>query len=114
MKRLLSRVQLRNQRVVYRSHDGFTVVQIDRHGTEHAQFIPESVVEYLAERLRGDDVSVEDAFDLLQPVASQLDLPYTHSHKLHYYAQEALVALVAAGRASLEKRGRRFVYRMKR
>lgn len=55
---------------------------------------------------------VAEVQEVLEPVATRLALPYTYGYKLHFYAQDALVVLVALKQARLSKEGRRYLYHL--
>jgi hypothetical protein len=107
---LVGTVELRNSHWVYRKGTDFRVVQKDRHGEEHAELIPRDVVDFIAGRTRGGEIDVDKAAQLLDSAAGDLRLPYTYGYKLHYYAQDVLIVLVAVGAASVRKVGRAYLY----
>jgi hypothetical protein len=108
----IGQVELRNSHRVYYQEDSYRVEQINpnREQVTYSYDIPDKAVEYLYNQLKGRKVTPEDASTVLKPVAKNLNLPYTYGHKLDYYAQEALVVLVALGKASLTKEGRAYFY----
>jgi len=110
--KFIGQVELRNSRRVYYLEDFYRVEQVNpnREQVNYSYDIPDKVVEYLYNQLKGRKVTKKDAFTVLNPVAKQLNLPFTNGYKLDYYAQEALVVLVALGKASLSKEGRAYFY----
>ena len=110
--KFIGQVELRNSRLVYYLEDYYRVEQVNprKEQKRYSDDIPDQAVEYLYNQLKGRKVTPEDASTVLQPVAKNLNLPYTYGHKLDYYAQEALVVLVALGKASLTKEGRAYFY----
>lgn len=112
MIKFIGQVELRNCHVVYYLEDYYRVEQVNprKEQKTYSDDIPDQAVEYLYNQLKGRKVTPEDASTVLKPVAKNLNLPYTHGHKLDYYAQEALVVLVALGKASLTKEGRAYFY----
>ncbi len=112
MIKFIGQVELRNHRRVYYQEDSYRVEQINpnREQVTYSYDIPDKAVEYLYNQLKGCKVTPEDASTILKPVAKSLNLPFNYGHKLDYYAQEALVVLVALGKASLSKEGRGYFY----
>jgi hypothetical protein len=110
--KFIGQVELRNSRRVYYQEDSYRVEQINpnREQVTYSYDIPDKAVEYLYNKLKACKVTPKDAATVLQPVAKNLNLPYNSDHKLDYYAQEALVVLVALGKASLTKEGRAYFY----
>ena len=110
--KFIGQVELRNSRLVYYLEDYYRVEQVNtrKEQKRYSDDIPDQAVEYLYNQLKGRKVTPEDASTVLKPVAKNLNLPYTYGHKLDYYAQEALVVLVALGKASLTKEGRAYFY----
>ena len=74
------------------------------------QEVEGAVIRHLAKELEGQTVTVEEAEEVLRN--SGLELPYQFGYKLHYYAQNVLVVLIASGQASHTKVGRRFEYHL--
>lgn len=107
---LIGELTLRNDRRVYESGNAYWVVQVDRHGTEHAQEITSNVIEYVGRRLAGQEVAVEDAVEVLSEAVTRLRLPFSYGHKLRFYVQDVLIVLVALDRADLRRVGPRFFY----
>lgn len=95
---------------VYTGPDGYRVVQEGKHEEEYSHFIQSNVVEFLQERFECCRISAEEASFALEEVATDYHLPYTYGHKLRYYAQSALLVLVARGHASIEKERQKFLY----
>lgn len=112
MRMLVGEVQLRNHYRIYDEGFQYLVEGENDHGQTHGQYVSVGVVEYLHRALAGQLVRVEDAEGVLGPVARQLVLPYTYGHKLHFYAQDVLIVLVALNRARVSKEGRRYLYRL--
>lgn len=112
MIRFIGEVELRNHRRVYYLQDFYRVEQVNsnREQKTYSCDIPDKVVEYLYNQLKGRTVRKKDASTVLKPVANELNLPYSDRHQLDYYAQEVLVVLVALGKASLSKEGRAYFY----
>lgn len=110
--KFIGQVELRNSHRVYYQEDSYRVEQINpnREKVTYSYDIPDKAVEYLYNQLKGRKVTPKDATTVLQPVANNLNLPYNSDRKLDYYAQEALVVLVALRKASLTKEGRAFFY----
>ena len=106
-------IDLRNTYRVYREPNGAYLVESeDRHGALHAQRVSAAASDWLGRRLAGAIVTREEAADTLEPVADELGLPYSCGHKLGYYAQDILLTLVAEERATIEKVGRGYNYRV--
>ncbi|MEG4319879.1 MULTISPECIES: hypothetical protein [unclassified Microcoleus] len=112
MIKFIGQVELRNSRRVYYLEDFYRVEQVNpnREQVTYSYDIPDKAVEYLYNQLKGRKVRTKDASTVLKPVANELNLPYSDSHQLDYYAQEVLVVLVALGKASLSKEGRGYFY----
>ena len=112
MIKFIGEVELRNSRRVYYQEDSYRVEQINpnREQVTYSDDIPDKAVEYLYNQLKGCKVTPKDASTVLQAVAKNFNLPYNYGHKLDYYAQEVLVVLVALGKVSLSKDGRRYFY----
>jgi hypothetical protein len=110
--KFIGQVELRNSRRVYYQEDSYRVEQINpnREQVTYSYDIPDKAVEYLYNQLKGRKVTPKDAATVLQPVAKNLNLPYNSGHQIGYYAQEALVVLVALRKASLTKEGRAYFY----
>lgn len=110
--KFIGQVELRNSHRVYYQQDSYRVEQINqnREQVTYSYDIPDKAVEYLYNKLKGCKVTPKDAATVLQPVAKNLNLPYNSGHKIDYYAQEALVVLVALGQAILTKEGRAYFY----
>lgn len=111
---LIGEIRLKNLRLIYESPSEYVVVQIDRHGNRHEQDIPKVVAETVANILEGEQISVDEATGILEPMIDDgiFQTPFTYGHKLHYYVQDDLLVLVAIGRAERRKGGRAFVYRI--
>ncbi len=101
-------VTLRSQYHVERSADRYRIRSVTPRDAEFGQAVEGKVVRYLAKALEGQTVTVEQAISAL--LKSGLRLPYQYGHKLRYFTQDALVALVASGQASHTRVGRRFEY----
>lgn len=109
MIKFIGQVELRNSHRVYYQQDSYLVEQINPK-KKYSGDIPDKVVEYLYNELKGRKVTPKDASTVLHPVAKNWNLPYTDGWQLDYYAQEALVVLVALGKAILTKEGRAYFY----
>ena len=111
---LIDEITLRNRYLVYTSVSGFNVVQVDKHGDRHQQAFTPEVVDFVADLLDGEEVTVDQVVDTIEPLAEQevIDLPFTHGFKLRFYLQSILIILVATGRAELRKDRRAFIYRI--
>lgn len=107
---LLDIIVLRNRHRIYRKDGGFWVVQEGRHGEEYAHPIPAQVVRFVEEQLKGLRVTAADTADFLAQHAERLGLPFTHGHKLYYYAIDVLLVLVALHRAVMEKVSNGYYY----
>lgn len=110
---LLGELKLRNLYQVFRDGSGYRVEGEDGHGQTHGQHISEGAVKSLRSQLFGQLATVEEAADVLQSVAVALNLPFTYGRKLHFYAQSALIVLVVLKDATVQKEGRRYLYRIK-
>lgn len=112
MIKFIGQVELRNSRRIYYQGDSYLVEQVNprREQTTYSCDIPDKVVEYLYNELKGRQVRKEDASTVLHRVANQLNLPFTYGRQLDFYAQEVLVVLVALGQAILTKEGRAYFY----
>jgi len=110
--RFIGQVELRNCHRVYYLENFYRVEQVkpNREKVTYSYDIPDKAVEYLYNQLKGCKVTTQDAFTVLNPVANKLNFPFTNGYKLNYYAQEALVVLVALGKAILTKEGRAYFY----
>lgn len=107
----IGKVELRNHHLVYYQEDSYRVEKVNPRKEQETHYydIPDKVVEYLSNELKGCKVRKEQASKVLK-AANQLNLPFTYGHKLDFYAQEALVVLVALGQAILTKEGRAYFY----
>ena len=86
----------------------YRVTSITPQKAEFGQSIDGKIVRHLATALAGQTVTVEDAEKELRN--SGLRLPYQYGYKLHFFAQDTLIVLIASGQASQSKVGRRFEY----
>ena len=105
---VIGTVRLRKERKVERSADTYRVTSITPQKAEFGQSIDGKIVRHLAKALAGQTVTVEDAEKELRN--SGLRLPYQYGYKLHFFAQDILIVLIASGQASQSKVGRRFEY----
>lgn len=101
-------VTLRKQRFVERNADVYRVRSITSRHAEFGQSIDGKIVRHLALALSGETVTVEGAEKELR--RSGLSMPYQYGHKLHFFAQDVLIVLVASGQASHRAVGQRFEY----
>jgi hypothetical protein len=101
-------VILRNQYHVEREADTFRVWSVTKRGADFGQIVKGEIVRYLGNALQGQTVTVPEAESAL--LNSGLSLPYNYGYKLHFFAQNALVALVATGNASHRRVGQGFEY----
>ncbi len=107
---LLGEITLRNKHRIYGDGQGFRVVSCKEYGIEHVQVIPSQNIDRLMELSHGRTVTAPQAASLFGACCGDLDLPYTYGYKLQYYVQEMLLVLVATGKATMSKKGRRYVY----
>lgn len=110
MKKLLSRVNLRNEYTVYEDGGSYLVAGENRRGQRYECRVRQEAVTYLRDRMAGRRISAEQAGDALGPVAERFKLPYTYGDKLRYSGQYVLIAAVALGHATVAKEGRAYVY----
>jgi hypothetical protein len=108
----IATVKLRNDYRVERSADQFRVRSVTDRDGEYGQLVKEEIVRHLGKTLRGQTVTVNEVERVL--LKSGLRLPYRYGYKLHFFAQQSLVTLVACGRASHAKVGNRFEYHVAR
>jgi hypothetical protein len=101
-------VRLRKEYYIDRKADVFRVWSVTERGADFGQNIKGEIVRHLAKTLQGQTVTVPKAARAL--LKSGIPLPYNYGHKLQFFAQSALVALVATGNASHRRVGRRFDY----
>lgn len=101
-------VTLRNKYHVDREADAFRVWSATERGADFGQIVKGEIIRYLASALEGQTVTVPDAERTL--LKSGIPLPYKYGYKLHFFAQSALIALVATGNASHQRIGRGFEY----
>jgi hypothetical protein len=101
-------VTLRNQYHVEREADTFRIWSATKRGADFGQTVEGKIVRYLANALQGQTVTVPEAQRAL--LKSAMRLPYSYGHKLHFFTQSVLVALVATGNASHRRVGRGFEY----
>ena len=101
-------VTLRNTYHVNREADTYRVWSDNKRGADFGQKVEGKVVRCLANALQGQTVTVPEAESAL--LKSGIKLPYTYGYKLHFFAQDALVVLVATGNASHRRVGRGFEY----
>lgn len=113
MKKLLSRVNLRNEYTVYEDGGSYLVAGENRRGQRYECRVRQEAVSYLRDRAKGRRVTAEQAGDLLEPVAERFKLPYTYGDKLRYSGQYVLIAAVALGHTTVSKEGRSYVYAMR-
>jgi hypothetical protein len=108
-------IRLRNTHRVYRDgRGGYLVEQEDAHGVQHTQRVSQEATDWLGSHLAGSVTTRQEAAELLETVAQDLQLPFSYGYKLGYYAQDILLTLVAEGRATVDKVGRGFEYRIQR
>jgi len=108
-REFIGEVQLRNQRRVFSEGGNFVVEQLDRHGGSHLEPVTGEVVSWLHNVLRGRTVTRLEVADVLSRPGAP-DLPYYGGFKFGFFAQEAMVVLVALDIASIRKVGNRFEY----
>jgi len=101
-------VTLRNKYQVHREADTFRVWSATARGADFGQIVRGEIVRHLAKALQGQTVTVPEAERAL--LNSGIPLPYNYGYKLHFFAQNVLIALVATGNASHRRVGRRFEY----
>jgi|SRR5581483_4084571 len=101
-------VTLRNEYYVNCEADTYRVWSGNERGADFGQTVEGKIVRYLADALQGQTVTVPEAESAL--VKSGLRLPYKYGYKRHFFAQSALIALVATGNASHRRVGRGFEY----
>jgi hypothetical protein len=106
-------IELRRLHRVYRDgRNGFFVEIEDGHGATHTNHVSAEASDWLGRRLAGSTTTRKEAAGLLEPVADELGLPFQYGYKLDYYAQDILLTLVAEGRATVERAGRGYEYRV--
>ena len=111
MKTFLGEVTL--QRRTYRVYDtanGYTCESTNKQGDGKVHELPVEVIEHAASVLAGTQWAVKDAELALQAAATRDRWKYTYGHQYHYMVQDVLVVMVATGRATVEKDGKKFVY----
>ena len=99
---------MRNEYRVDREADMFRVSSANKRGADFGQIVEGRIVRYLAKALEGQTVTVPEAETALRK--SGIKLPYSYGYKLHFFAQNALIVLVAIGNASHRRIGRGFEY----
>ena len=109
---LLSEIRLKNLHIIYESASQYSVVHVDTHGERHEKVISKETVDAIANRLKGEHISVDEAVKMLEPMINRglIQLPFKYGHKLRFYIHAVLLVLVAAGRAEQRKVGRAFLY----
>lgn len=110
MKKLLGKVNLRNDYMVYEDGGSYLVAGENRRGQIYESKISQDAVLYLRDRLRGQRVDAAGAARILAPKAESFKLPYTYGDKLRYSAQHVLIVLVALDEATVIKEGRSYMY----
>jgi len=105
---LVGVVKLRNEYHVHRKADTFRVWSATARGADYGQTVSGEIVRHLAKALQGQTVTVPKAESEL--LKSGIRLPYNYGYKLHFFAQSALIALVATRNASHRRVGRGFEY----
>lgn len=105
-------VSLRTPRTVYREATRYRLDSLDRRGNPHASFLPAGAVATVHERWNGKTLDVDLACQDIEPLAVDLELPYTYGHKLRYCVQDLLIVLAAEGAALIAQEGRKYVYRV--
>jgi len=111
---LIGSVTLRNTRSVCRRGSDITVCQ-KRGTTTYQRIIPEANLKRFCQALEGSTLTVGEAVEALTTAlgTAQKDLlNYESGHKRYYEVQDYLIAAVALKKASHEKQGRAFVYRI--
>jgi hypothetical protein len=94
---LILTIRLRNTHRVYRDgRGGYLVEQEDAHGVQHTQHVSRDAPDWLGSHLAGS-VTRQEAAELLETVAQELQLPFSYGYKRGYYAQDILLTLVAEG-----------------
>lgn len=101
-------VTLRTTYRVTRDADTFHVSSANTRGADFGQSIEGQLIRYLAHALQGQTVTVPEAQSAL--LKSGIKLRYTYGYKLRFFAQYALIVLVATGNASHRRVGRSFEY----
>lgn len=111
---LIGEVRLRNSYFVYASANDYTVVALDRHGDRHEQTFEFESVDFVADLLDGEEVTVDQALNTIEPLVDErvIQFPFTYGYKLRFYLQSILIILVATGRAELRRDRRAFIYRI--
>jgi hypothetical protein len=110
MKEFIAEVTLRKPYEVYRVGDEYQVERNVRPGTTYVTKAPKSHVERLAKLLMGRTTGTDEVANAIRSSIPHDDLPYAYGYKLRFYAQSALIVLVALGIARKVKEGRRFLY----
>ena len=113
MKKLLRRVDLRNEYTVYEDGGSYLVAGENRRGQRYECRVRQEAVSYLRDKMAGRRVTAEQAGRALSPVAERFKLPYTYGDRLRYSGQYVLIAAVALGHATVVKEERTYIYSIK-
>ncbi len=110
MPKLIGKLKLRNERLVYWDEGNYLVAEIDPNGTEYRSPIPAAAVEKLYETCKGQTLTSADASERIAIFAKAMRLPYYYGHKLEHYALNMLVVLVVTDKARYWKEGRSYQF----
>ncbi|OHB79962.1 MAG: hypothetical protein A2Z25_08340 [Planctomycetes bacterium RBG_16_55_9] len=107
---LIKEITLRNKHYIYRDGDNFRAVSVKKQGVEYVNIIPSENIQILNQLCQDKTVTKDKATIFFGANCDNLDLPYTYGHKLKYYVQDMLLILVAIGKATINKKGRGYLY----
>lgn len=107
---LIDEITLHNKHSVYRDGNNFRVVTQKKEGVEYTKILPSENVKRLLQLCQGKTITKDQATILFNSNCDNLDLPYSYGHKLKYYVQDMLLVLVAMGKATVNKKGRAYLY----
>jgi len=114
MSQFIGKVVLRNTREIFQENSKFKVKYKKKSGETYSTLIEKRLIDYVFKKFSGREFIVEDVENLLskRDIQERFNIPFKFGYKLHFYAQEVLVILIALNKATLEKHGRRFYYQI--
>ena len=112
MAEYIGKVTLRNTRDVFKDHKIYIVKCKSKREEIKSISIRKELVDYVFSKFSGKELIVEDIEYFLEreDVFKKFKIPFEYGFKLHFYAQDILIILVALNKATLKKRGNRYFY----
>ena len=109
MDELIGEFTLKNDYTIYRTKEGYKSVS-KKKTQEYVQHIPDEVYESAKIQLSGREWSVGEAAERLEVIAKSDNWPFYYGHKLKFFSQAILLAIVANGEGDFDKESHSFIY----